>query len=158
MPAFEHWPEDEPVPLFLDVDADARALRNCRRLSRYRHRGDEASAGTVRPSELFPAPSRGSTVNGVLLGNIVREAFDATGFRAPDMSPRVLHDTYVRRQLLDGRSNVDVSRLPRLTSQRTVMRLCATIKHISSISRANFTLTDALVADIYRFGRTGKSQ
>jgi hypothetical protein len=24
MAAFERWPEDEPVPLFLDVDADAR--------------------------------------------------------------------------------------------------------------------------------------
>ncbi|MFC7632653.1 hypothetical protein ACFQVB_33695 [Paraburkholderia humisilvae] len=46
------------------------------------------------------------------------------------MSPRVLRNTYARRQLLDGRGNVDVSRLLGLTSQRTVVRLRATIENI----------------------------
>lgn len=72
-------------------------------------------------------------VNDVLLGAVVREALEAIGFRAPDMSPRVLRNTYARRQLLDGRSNFDVSRLLGLTSQRTVVRLRATIEQRESV-------------------------
>jgi integrase len=178
--AFERWPEDEPVPLYLRPDADARlqawvqpaanddarALRNRAivalflatgiqatelRQARCDHLGVEA----IRPllevpkrgprdsrriplppfsiatlsrwkqtrepdasdALLFPAPGRDGMVNDVLLGKVVREAFEAIGFRAPDMSPRVLRNTYARQQLLDGRGNVDVSRLLGLTSQ-----------------------------------------
>jgi integrase len=76
---------------------------------------------------LFPAPRGSGPINDMLLGMIVREALDAIGFSAPDMSPRVLRNTYARRQLLAGRSNEDVSRLLGLTSQRTVVRLRATL-------------------------------
>jgi hypothetical protein len=61
------------------------------------------------------------------LGRIVREALEAIEFHAPDMSPRVLRNTYARRQLIAGRSNQDVSRLLGLASERTVVRLRATI-------------------------------
>jgi integrase len=191
MAAFERWPEDEPVPLFLDVDADTRlqewvhpvgsddgrALRNRAivalflgtgvtaaelRQTRYENlitdgvrphvevpkRGPresrriplpafaiaaltawkESLPSTLAEALLFPAPGRAGTVNDVLLGTVVREALEAIGFRAPDMSPRILRNTYARRQLLAGRSNVDVSQLLGLTSQRTVVRLRATIE------------------------------
>lgn len=48
---------------------------------------------------LFPAPKGGKPINDMLLGIIVREALDAIDFRAPDMSPRILRNTYARRQL-----------------------------------------------------------
>jgi site-specific recombinase XerD len=191
MAAFERWPEDEPVPLFLDVDADARlqhwvepaadddtrALRNRAIVALFLATGisatelrqalrDQLTVDGTRPhlevpkrgpresrrislpqfaiaalsrwtqrrepdageALLFPAPGRGGMVNDVLLGAVVREAFEAIGYRAPDMSPRVLRNTYARRQLIDGRSNFDVSRLLGLTSQRTVVRLRATIE------------------------------
>ncbi|MEW6347085.1 MAG: tyrosine-type recombinase/integrase [Paraburkholderia sp.] len=76
---------------------------------------------------LFPAPRGEGPVNDMLLGMIVREALDAIGFRAPDMSPRVLRNTYARRHLLAGRTNGDVTALLGLSSQRTVVRLRATI-------------------------------
>lgn len=196
MAAFERWPEDEPVPLFLDVDSDARlqewvepaagddarALRNRAIVALFLATGisatelrqaqcDHLSVDGIRPhlevpkrgpresrriplppfaidslsrwrqtrepdagdALLFPAPGRGGMVNDVLLGAVVREALEAIGFRAPDMSPRVLRNTFARRQLLDGRSNFDVSRLLGLTSQRTVVRLRATIEQRESI-------------------------
>ncbi|MGF6781636.1 tyrosine-type recombinase/integrase, partial [Paraburkholderia sp. GAS334] len=80
---------------------------------------------------LFPAPKGGKSMNDMLLGIIVRDALEAVEFRAPDMSPRVLRNTYARRQLLSGRSNEDVSRLLGLVSQRTVVRLRATIEPVS---------------------------
>jgi hypothetical protein len=66
-------------------------------------------------------------MNDMFLGLVVREALETIGFRAPDMSPRVLRNTYARRQLLAGRSNEDVSRLLGHVSQRTVIRLRATL-------------------------------
>jgi hypothetical protein len=44
------------------------------------------------------------------------------------MSPRVLRNTYARRLLLAARTNEEVSRLLGLVSQRTVVRLRATIR------------------------------
>ncbi|MFM0334466.1 tyrosine-type recombinase/integrase [Paraburkholderia strydomiana] len=77
---------------------------------------------------LFPAPrTDDKPINDVLLGAIVREALDAIGFAAPDMSPRVLRNTFARRQLLSGRSNEQTSALLGLASQRTVTRIRATI-------------------------------
>lgn len=80
-------------------------------------------------------------VNDVLLGALVREALEAIGFRAPDMSPRVLRNTYARRQLVAGRSNEDVSRLLGLSSHRTVVSHGgATARdHRASISTADLT-------------------
>ena len=76
---------------------------------------------------LFPSPRGGKSMNDMFLGLVVREALETIGFRAPDMSPRVLRNTYARRQLLAGRSNDDVSRLLGLVSQRTVIRLRSTL-------------------------------
>jgi len=190
MAAFEHWPEDEPVPLFLDVDADARlqewvqpvesddarAQRNRAIVALFLGSGvsaaelrqtqsDSLIVNGVRPyieipkrgpresrrvalpvfaiamlsswiaslpshlpeALLFSAPGRAGMVNDVLLGTAAREALEAIGFRAPDMSPRILRNTYARRQLIAGKSNEEVSRLLGLTSHRTVVRLRATI-------------------------------
>ncbi|WGS55043.1 site-specific integrase (plasmid) [Paraburkholderia sp. D15] len=66
-------------------------------------------------------------VNDALLGTIVRDALDAIGFVAPDMSPRVLRNTFARRALLAGKSNADVTRLLGLASQRTAIRMRATL-------------------------------
>jgi len=190
MAAFERWPEDEPVPLYLDGDTDRRLqqwvipvdgediriLRNraivglflgggvtaaelrqtqrehlvsapMRSYVEVSKRGPRASRRVPLPTFavaaldawtganpevaggdlLFPAPGRAGMVNDVLLGAVVREALEAVGFRAPDMSPRILRNTFARRQLFAGRSNEDVSRLLGLSSHRTVVRLRATI-------------------------------
>ncbi|MFM0742145.1 tyrosine-type recombinase/integrase [Paraburkholderia xenovorans] len=77
---------------------------------------------------LFPAPRDcDRPMNDVLLGAIVREALDAIGFVAPDMSPRVIRNTFARRHLIAGRTNEEVSRALGLASQRTVIRLRATL-------------------------------
>lgn len=87
-------------------------------------RARPGSEGTL----LFPAPQTDDKpINDVLLGAIVRGALDAIGFAAPDMSPRVLRNTFARRQLLSGRTNEQTSALLGLASQRTVTRLRATI-------------------------------
>jgi site-specific recombinase XerD len=77
---------------------------------------------------LFPAPGTGKAMSDMALIKIVRSALNAIAFRAPDMSPRVLRNTYARRLLLAGRSNEEVSRLLGLASDRTVVRLRATIE------------------------------
>ena len=187
--SFEHWPEDEPLPLFLDRDADEslqawtvpstsdefRTLRNRAivalflgsgisavelRHTQQRHVVTEGARPNVyvpkrAPRDdrrvtlplfslaalrrwqdanlfvddalLFPAPGRNGTMNDVLLGAIVKEALESIGFVAPDMSPRILRNTFARRQLLTGRSNEDTSRMLGLVSHRTVTRLRATI-------------------------------
>ncbi|MGC2040296.1 hypothetical protein [Paraburkholderia caledonica] len=77
---------------------------------------------------MFPAPRSDDTpINDVPLDAIVREALEAIGFAAPDMSPRVLRNTFARRQLLSGRTNEQTSALLGLASQRTVTRIRATI-------------------------------
>ncbi|MGF6768626.1 integrase [Paraburkholderia sp. GAS199] len=190
---FERWPEDEPLPLFLDEEADnrlqtwvmqsvgddVRILRNRAvvalflgagisavelRHANYGHVVTEGARPNVYVAKraprddrrvtlpsfslpalrrwreagpfvdddlLFPAPGRTGTMNDVLLGAIVRDALEDIGFMAPDMSPRILRNTFARRQLLLGRSNEDTSRLLGLVSQRTVTRLRATIKQLT---------------------------
>lgn len=77
---------------------------------------------------LFPAPrTTDKPTNDVLLGAIVRDALGAIGFTAPDMSPRVLRNTFARRHLLAGRTNEEVSQFLGLASQRTAVRLRATL-------------------------------
>jgi hypothetical protein len=63
----------------------------------------------------------------MFLHKIVRPALEAIDFRAPDMSPRVLRNTYARRLLLAGRTHEEVSQVLGLCSERTVVRLRATI-------------------------------
>jgi integrase len=78
---------------------------------------------------LFPAPrTEDKPINDVLLGAIVRDALDAIGFAAPDMSPRVLRNTFARRQLLSGRTNEQTSAMLGLTSHRTAIRIRDTIR------------------------------
>jgi site-specific recombinase XerD len=62
------------------------------------------------------------------LHRIVSNALQEIGFEAPDMSPRVLRNTYARRHLLRGRSNEDVSQMLGLASQRTAVRLRQTLE------------------------------
>ncbi|WP_254906179.1 tyrosine-type recombinase/integrase [Paraburkholderia youngii] len=76
---------------------------------------------------LFPAPGGDNTINDVLLGAIVNAAVEQIGIAARDMSPRILRNTFARRQLLAGRSNEDTSQILGLISHRTVTRLRATI-------------------------------
>jgi site-specific recombinase XerD len=76
---------------------------------------------------LFPAPRTGEAMSDMALIKIVRLALEAIEFRAPDMSPRVLRNTYARRLLLAGPTNEEVSALLGLASDRTVVRLRATI-------------------------------
>lgn len=183
----EAWPEDEPLPLFLDPASDSRlqaflqepatdirALRDMAivalllgtgvtaaeiRVAHPDHlvidevrphvsvpaRGARAERKVTLPgfaqpvlaawrehcdvapaSHLFPS-SRGGAMSDWTLIEVVRVALTAIGFAAPDMSPRVLRNTFARRLLLDGRSNHDVSVLLGLASQRTVVRIRGTI-------------------------------
>lgn len=62
-----------------------------------------------------------------MLGRIVRDELVAVDIRVPDMSPRTLRNTFARRLLLTGRSNDDVMQMLGLSSQRTVIRIRATI-------------------------------
>ncbi|SIT48011.1 Integrase family protein [Paraburkholderia ribeironis] len=193
--AFGHWPEDDPLPLFLDPDSDLqlqgwaqpgpeddkRAIRNRAIVALLLGAGVTAAelrhtlrhhlvVDGIRPHvsvakrgprdsrivaiadfalpaltawmgvdpvtqadvPLFPAPAGGKAVNDVLLGTVVRDALESIGFRAPDMSPRVLRNTFARRLLLAGRSNEDTSRILGLVSHRTVTRLRTTITEARS--------------------------
>lgn len=183
------WPVDEPIPLFLDVDADAglqdllntqfaadaRATRNAAIVALLlatgitsaeirRVRRSDVSVSVARPhltvathgarkerivpvarfalaplkawmastggddvDLLFPLHAATGSFCEETLWRAVREALDEIGFDGADRSPRVLRNTYARRQLLAGRSNDDVSRLLGLSSSRTVVRLRATI-------------------------------
>ncbi|HDR9085967.1 integrase [Burkholderia vietnamiensis] len=76
---------------------------------------------------LFPSPRAGGPMTDEMLGRIVRDELLAIDVRLPDMSPRTLRNTFARRLLLAGRSNDDVMHLLGLTSQRTVIRIRATI-------------------------------
>ncbi|HDR9512080.1 integrase [Burkholderia cepacia] len=84
------------------------------------------SATTDSPL-LFPSPRAGGPMTDEMLGRIVRDELLAIDVRLPDMSPRTLRNTFARRLLLAGRSNDDVMHLLGLTSQRTVIRIRATI-------------------------------
>lgn len=84
--------------------------------------------GMLEHELVFASPrARDRPVNDVLLGEIVRDALNSIGFVAPDMSPRVIRNTFVRRHLLAGRTNEEVTELIGLASQRTAVRIRATL-------------------------------
>ena len=89
-----------------------------------RWRSCAAAAGSPL---LFPSPRAGGPMTDEMLGRIVRDELLAIDVRLPDMSPRTLRNTFARRLLLAGRSNDDVMQLLGLTSQRTVIRIRATL-------------------------------
>ncbi|MBF5008534.1 tyrosine-type recombinase/integrase, partial [Burkholderia pseudomultivorans] len=76
---------------------------------------------------LFPSPRAGGPMTDEMLGRIVRDELLAIDIRLPDMSPRTLRNTFARRLLLTGKSNDDVMRALGLASQRTVVRIRATL-------------------------------
>jgi site-specific recombinase XerD len=79
---------------------------------------------------LFP-----STDNKVLsdwtLINIVKAQLTVIGFEGPEMGPRVLRNTYARRQLLNGRTDAEVSALLGLASLRTAHRIRQTMPEMA---------------------------
>ncbi|WP_334021812.1 tyrosine-type recombinase/integrase [Burkholderia orbicola] len=77
---------------------------------------------------LFPSPRAGGPMTDEMLGRIVRDELLAVDIRVPDMSPRTLRNTFARRLVLAGRSNDDVMHALGLTSQRTVIRIRATLQ------------------------------
>ncbi len=76
---------------------------------------------------LFPLLGPAGSLSEETLWRAVRAALDAQGFEGADRSPRVLRNTFARRLLIAGKSNEEVSRLMGLASQRTVVRLRATL-------------------------------
>ncbi|MGG2041435.1 tyrosine-type recombinase/integrase [Burkholderia gladioli] len=76
---------------------------------------------------LFPSPRAAGPMTDEMLGRIVRDELLAIDVRLPDMSPRTLRNTFARRQLLAGQRNDDVMKMLGLSSQRTVIRIRATI-------------------------------
>ena len=89
-----------------------------------RWRSCAAAAGSPL---LFPSPRAGGPMTDEMLGRIVRDELLAIDVRLPDMSPRTLRNTFARRLLLAGRSNDDVMQMMGLSSQRTVIRIRATL-------------------------------
>ncbi|MDF3835144.1 site-specific integrase [Cupriavidus basilensis] len=77
---------------------------------------------------LFSLKAGGTPITEMSLGKIVRAALETIAFEADDMSPRILRNTFCRRQLLAGRSSEDVSKLMGLASSRTCDRIAATIE------------------------------
>lgn len=76
---------------------------------------------------LFPLLGPAGSLSDETLWRAVRAALDAQGFAGADRSPRVLRNTFGRRLLIAGRTNEEVSHLMGLASQRTVVRLRATL-------------------------------
>ncbi|MGT2455147.1 tyrosine-type recombinase/integrase [Cupriavidus basilensis] len=76
---------------------------------------------------VFSLKSSGTPITEISLGRIVRTALEAIEFEAEDMSPRILRNTFCRRQLLAGRPSDAVSKLLGLASSRTCDRIAATI-------------------------------
>ncbi|MDW3686161.1 site-specific integrase [Cupriavidus sp. CV2] len=186
-----HWPKDEPDPIYLPEDADARlqawvqphdgddlaALRSRAIVAFFLATGitaaeartatrEDLQPGTSTPYLRVPAhgardtrtvpigsfavpilaewrvrrqtlpiagdlvfslrPS-GEPITDMSFGKIVRAALLAIDFEDEDMSPRVLRNTYCRRQLLAGHGRDEVSKLLGLASTRTCDRIRATI-------------------------------
>ncbi|QTD94813.1 tyrosine-type recombinase/integrase [Burkholderia anthina] len=93
------------------------------------------SSDAPASGRLFPAP-RGSAMNDMFLLLVVRDALTAIGFHAADMSPRVLRNTYARRQLLDGHPHAAVTAMLGLASSRTVTRIRQTLAPDAAADRA----------------------
>lgn len=82
----------------------------------------------IAGSLLFALRASGKPVTDMSLGNLVRDAFAEIGHEAPDMSPRILRNTYCRRALLAGVPRERVSQLLGLASNHTCDRILATIR------------------------------
>jgi integrase len=87
---------------------------------------------------LMPSPrkkdGKEAQMNDMFLVLVVRGALEQIGFSAPDMSPRVLRNTYARRALIAGVNHDDVSARLGVATHRTVVRLQGTIPLESSPS------------------------
>ncbi|WP_301542480.1 tyrosine-type recombinase/integrase [Cupriavidus basilensis] len=68
---------------------------------------------------VFSLRPSGEPITDMSFGKIVRAALLAIDFEDEDMSPRVLRNTYCRRQLLAGQGRDEVSKLLGLASTRT---------------------------------------
>ncbi|CAB3805415.1 tyrosine-type recombinase/integrase [Pararobbsia alpina] len=79
---------------------------------------------------LFPSPDNKPLSDWTLI-SIVKAQLEAIGFEGPEMGPRVLRNTYARRQLLEGRTDEDVSALLGLVSLRTVHRIRQTMPEMA---------------------------
>lgn len=77
---------------------------------------------------LFALRPSGTPITDMSLGNIVRDAFEAIDYKAADMSPRILRNTYCRRALLAGVPRDRVTEWLGLTSNHTCDRVLATIQ------------------------------
>jgi integrase/recombinase XerD len=75
---------------------------------------------------LFPS-TENKPISDWTLTHIVKAALEAVDFKAREMGPRLLRNTYARRKLLQGRSDSDVSALLGLVSLRTVHRIRQTM-------------------------------
>jgi site-specific recombinase XerD len=76
---------------------------------------------------LFIATAAGKPLKDDTLGQCVRGALSALHISAADMSPRLLRNTYGRRQIASGRTNEEASTLLGLSSHRTAVRLRQTL-------------------------------
>ncbi|SDP77685.1 Site-specific recombinase XerD [Ralstonia sp. 25mfcol4.1] len=76
---------------------------------------------------LFTLKRTGTPITDMSLGKIVREALAAIGQDVGNMSPRVLRDTFCRRLLIRGVAPDAVTERLGLASNRTVVRIAATI-------------------------------
>ncbi|KND57252.1 putative integrase/recombinase protein [Candidatus Burkholderia verschuerenii] len=191
MVARETWPEDEPVPLYLSAEDDARLqcvcitghhdsfkeLRNRAIVALFLASGVTAAelrqlrvadldATDVRPTVfvnkhgpriarripidafasdvlaayldarqrmpgptgwLFIATAAANPMKPDTLLKCVRTALREANLTAADESPRLLRNTYGRRQLIAGKTNEQVSSMLGLSSHRTATRLRQTL-------------------------------
>lgn len=187
----ESWPEDEPTPLYLSSDDDARLqavcvapkgaafkeLRNTAIVALFlasgvtaaelrKMRVDKLDMDDERPTVfvekhgpriarrvpidalafdvlrryqevrrsipcatqwLFIATAGGKPMQPYTMLKCVRQALHRAGLSAADESPRLLRNTYGRRQIIAGKSNEQVSNLMGLSSHRTAARLRQTV-------------------------------
>lgn len=93
-----------------------------------------------RDSLLFPSP-RGGAFTDMYLGRMIARVFDVIDIGRSSGGPRLLRNTYARRQLIAGRSDGDVAGLLGLVSPRTVSRIRATLPSTehASVMRAALT-------------------
>lgn len=98
-----------------------------------------AYIGTPRSdAALFPSPEENpdktKPIGEWTLNQLVKGALEAIEFTAEEMGPRLLRNTYARRQLLNGRTDADVSALLGLVSLQTVHRIRLTMVGESEIA------------------------
>lgn len=121
----------EAFPPYLRVPAHGN--RDMRTVHLHDFSLDALSAWLVRRRTLPVSTDRllstgagGRPIAVTTLGRIVRATLETVNVFAPDMSPRTLRNTFGRQALLAGHDRDDLSRLLRLTSNRTVDRLAGT--------------------------------